>query len=347
MKVNQKDKMIKRKNELNFIDLFAGVGGFHIAMHSIGGKCVFASEWDKSARETYTANYYNQNKQLFDSGNFAGDINLVNPKTIPDFNILCAGFPCQPFSHAGLKKGFEDTRGTLFFNVAEIVKLKTDMGKQPDILVFENVKGLKNHDKGETLKTILRVIDELGYDFKYDILNTKYFGLPQNRERIYIVAWKKNKKKDFQFPLGIYKNNRVIFNREDLTKAKPTVLKDILVEDPSPKFTISDNMYRGHINRKLKHQEKGNGFGFSMVKESTIYTSTISARYWKDGSEILIEQPGSNPRRLTPREAFNLQGYPHNFKLHQSEKQCLMQAGNSVSIPVVKTLAKEILKQLL
>lgn len=333
--------------KFNFIDLFAGVGGFHIAMHSIGGTCVFASEWDKNARETYIENYSKKNKRLFESGNFAGDINEVNPKDIPDFNILCAGFPCQPFSHAGLKRGFEDTRGTLFFNVAEIVKVKTDCGKKPDIIVLENVKGLKTHDKGETLKTILRVIDELGYDFKYEILNTKHFGLPQNRERIYIVAWKKNKKKQFKFPLGLYKNNRVIFDKEDLTKAKPTLLEDILEPNPLPKYTISDNMYRGHINRKLKHQQKGNGFGFSMVKGSTPYSNTISARYWKDGSEILIEQEGKNPRRLTPREAFNLQGYPRTFKLHNSEKQSLMQAGNSVSIPVVKTLAKEILKQLL
>ena len=139
---------------------------------------------------------------------------------------------------------------------------------------------------------------ELGYSYKYEILNTKHFGLPQNRERIYIVAWI-NKKKDFKFPLGIHKNNIVIFEKEELIKAKPTVLRDILVEDPLPKFTISDKMYHGHINRKQKHQEKGNGFGFSMVKETTPYTNTISARYWKDGSEILIEQPNKNPRRLT------------------------------------------------
>ena len=147
-----------KKSKFKFIDLFAGVGGFHIAMNSIGGECEFASEWDKGARETYINNYYKHNKKLFDSGNFAGDINLINPKAIPDFNILCAGFPCQPFSHAGLKKGFEDTRGTLFFNVAEIIKQKTDMGKQPEVIVLENVKGLKTHDKGQTLKIILRVI---------------------------------------------------------------------------------------------------------------------------------------------------------------------------------------------
>lgn len=333
--------------KFNYIDLFAGVGGFHIAMNSIGGTCVFASEWDKNARETYIGNYYEHNKTLFDSGNFAGDINLVDPNLIPDFNVLCAGFPCQPFSHAGLKKGFEDTRGTLFFNIAEIVKIKADSGKQPDVIVLENVKGLKTHDKGETLKRIIGIINELGYECNFEILNSKHFGLPQNRERIYIVAWIKGKKKEFQFPLGIYKNNKVIFNKEDLIKAKPTLIKDILVPNPLPKYTISDNMLRGHINRKLKHMEKGNGFGFSLVKETTPYSNTISARYWKDGSEILIDQPGKNPRRLTPREAFNLQGYPQGFKLHKSDKHSLMQAGNSVSVPVVKTLAKEILKQLL
>ena len=155
--------MRKENTKFKFIDLFAGIGGFHIAMHSAGGKCVFASEWDKYARITYEANYKQNNEELFINGNFNSDINDADPTKIPDFDVLCAGFPCQPFSNAGLKKGFEDTRGTLFFNIAEIINTKKKKGKAPKVLLLENVKGLKGHDKGKTLKTIIKVLDELGY----------------------------------------------------------------------------------------------------------------------------------------------------------------------------------------
>ena len=169
--------------KLTFIDLFAGIGGFHIAMHRNGVECVFASEWDKFARQTYESNFRDISPSLFQKGNFAGDINKVELSSIPDFDILCGGFPCQPFSIAGLKRGFEDTRGTLFFRIAQIVKNKCDNQYPPKVLLLENVKGLLHHDKGRTLDTICDVLDDLGYNVRYKVLNAKNFGVPQNRER--------------------------------------------------------------------------------------------------------------------------------------------------------------------
>ena len=200
-----------KKNKFTFIDLFAGIGGFHTAMHSVGGKCVFASEWDKYARISYEANYKDIEPDLFQKdsyGNylfFNNDITEAIPESIPAFDVCCGGFPCQPFSIAGLRRGFEDTRGTLFFNIANIVKQKIDSGIPPKVLFLENVKGLKTHMKGETLKTILATLDELGYAYNYDVLNAKYFGVPQNRERLFIVAWYKDivKATTFKFPYGI------------------------------------------------------------------------------------------------------------------------------------------------
>ncbi len=344
--------MKKEKTKFKFIDLFAGIGGFHIAMHSAGGKCVFASEWDKYARITYEANYKKNNEDLFLNGNFNSDINDADPNKIPDFDVLCAGFPCQPFSNAGLKKGFEDTRGTLFFNIAEIVHTKKEKGKAPKVLLLENVKGLKGHDKGKTLKTIIKVLDDLGYYVDSKVLNSKYFGVPQNRERLFIVAWLKTKKspEKFIFPLGLDNNNKVIFDEAKLpSNAKAVRLGDILLPEVEKKYTISDKLFSGHQRRLTEHKAKGNGFGFSLFDENSPYTSTISARYYKDGSEILIAQKDENPRKLSPIEAGLLQGYPmkKEFKLVVSDVQAYKQFGNSVSVPVVKTLAKEIIKQLL
>ena len=161
----------KQNNQLKFIDLFAGIGGFHLAFHSIGAECVFASEWDKFARHTYEHNFKKISPNLFENGNFNVDINDQKPEEIPDFDILCAGFPCQPFSNAGLKKGFEDTRGTLFFKLAEIVHHKIKKGSAPKVLLLENVKGLKSHDKGHTLKTIIRILEELGYIVGFEVLS--------------------------------------------------------------------------------------------------------------------------------------------------------------------------------
>ena len=196
------------KKIFTFIDLFAGIGGFHTAMHSVGGKCVYASEWDKNARISYEANYKDIEPKLFTKDKegryiyFNEDINDAIPSEIPDFDICCGGFPCQPFSVAGLKRGFNDTRGTLFFNIANIVKEKIEAGTPPRVLFLENVRGLKNHDKGNTLKVILATLNELGYGYSYNVLNAKYFGVPQNRERLFIIAWYKKlvNVDEFRFP---------------------------------------------------------------------------------------------------------------------------------------------------
>jgi DNA (cytosine-5)-methyltransferase 1 len=323
-----------------FIDLFAGIGGFRIALQNLGGKCIFTSEWDENAKKTYRSNF---GETPF------GDITKESTKKyIPEkFDVLCGGFPCQPFSHAGLKKGFEDTRGTLFFDVVDIINKRKENGNPIKIIFLENVKGLKNHDKGNTLKTILRTLDELGYDVSTEVLNSKNFGLPQNRERIFIVAWLKEMKKTFHFPYGIDNNDEVIYEKEKLMNVKSTHVGEILLKNPDTKYTISDKLYAGHIRRRKEHKEKGNGFGFSTVNENTQYTSTISARYYKDGSEILIEQKDANPRKLTPREAANLQGYPEEYIIPVSDNQAYKQFGNSVSVPVIQTIFNEIKKQLL
>ena len=323
-----------------FIDLFAGIGGFRISLQNAGGKCIFTSEWDKFSQITYRANF---GETPF------GDITKESTKTyIPEeFDVLCGGFPCQPFSHAGLKKGFEDTRGTLFFDVADIINRRIENGKPIKVIFLENVKGLKNHDKGNTLKTILRTLDDLGYNVEKEVLNSKNFGLPQNRERIFIVAWLKESEREFKFPLGIDENENIIFDLKDISKVKKTKVGDILSSNIDAKYTISDKLYAGHIRRRKEHGEKGNGFGFSSFNTDSTYTSTISARYYKDGSEILIEQDDANPRKLTPREAAKLQGYPEDFIIPVSDNQAYKQFGNSVSVPVIQTVFNEIKKQLL
>lgn len=368
--------------KFTFIDLFAGIGGFHTAMHSVGGKCVFASEWDKYARISYEANYKDIEPTLFQKDNngnylyFNEDITKADPVTIPVFDVCCGGFPCQPFSVAGLRRGFEDTRGTLFFNIANIVKQKIETGNPPKVLFLENVKGLKSHMKGETLKTILATLDELGYAYNYEVLNAKYFGVPQNRERLFIIAWYKKlvKADTFKFPYGIAPNNDTIYEKsKDIAdKVIKTKVSDIFEPEKTMDeyYTISDRMWIGHQRRKERNRANGKGFGYSLFCSDCVYCSTISARYWKDGSEILIDQSdkGLNPRRLTPVEAGRLQGYrilgngwqnPEcanndnynsknpEFKIVVSRKEAYHQFGNSVAIPVIKRLAKEIVEQLL
>ncbi len=369
------------KRKYTFIDLFAGIGGFHTALHSVGAKCVFASEWDKNARLAYEANYIGIEPNLFKKNKkgeylyFNEDINDIVPSKVPNFDICCGGFPCQPFSVAGLKRGFEDTRGTLFFNIANLVKEKIEAGYPPRVLFLENVRGLKNHDKGKTLKVILATLDELGYGYSYEVLNAKYFGVPQNRERLFIIAWYKGivDVDSFKFPYGIAENGSTIFDKEKLKYGTlPTKVSDIFEPSvvTSPSFTISDRMWEGHQNRKERNRINGKGFGFSLFNADSAYTSTISARYWKDGSEILIDQTelGLNPRTLTPVEAGRLQGYrilgngwehPEcannqnynasnpEFRIVVSKKEAYRQFGNSVAIPVIKRLAEEIIKQLM
>jgi DNA (cytosine-5)-methyltransferase 1 len=350
-------------------------------MHSVGGKCVYASEWDKYARISYEENYKNIEPNLFKKDKngryiyFNEDINDAIPSEIPDFDICCGGFPCQPFSVAGLKRGFEDTRGTLFFNIANIVREKIKAGVPPKVLFLENVRGLKNHDNGNTLKVILATLDELGYNYSYCVLNAKYFGVPQNRERLFIIAWFREliKVEEFNFPYGLDAQGKIIYNKEELKKGTlPTKVSDIFEPEDAieAKYTISDRMWEGHQKRKERNRKNGKGFGYSLFSAGSTYTSTISARYWKDGSEILIDQSdkGLNPRILTPVEAGRLQGYriigkgwqhPEcannqnyndnnpEFKIVVSNKEAYHQFGNSVAIPVIKALAKEIVKQLL
>lgn len=263
----------------------------------------------------------------------------------------------------------------MFFNIANLVKEKIDAGYPPRVLFLENVRGLKNHDKGKTLKVILATLDELGYGYSYEVLNAKYFGVPQNRERLFIIAWYKGivDVDYFKFPYGIAENGSTIFDKEKLKEGTlPTKVSDIFEPSvvTSPSFTISDRMWEGHKNRKERNRISGKGFGYSLFNGDSAYTSTISARYWKDGSEILIDQTelGLNPRTLTPVEAGRLQGYrilgngwehPEcannqnyndsnpEFRIVVSKKEAYRQFGNSVAIPVIKKLAEEILKQLM
>lgn len=307
----KKDKQSKFK----MIDLFAGIGGIRLGFESIGGECVFTSEWDGPAQKTYQTNF----EELP-----YGDITKVQPEEIPSFDILLAGFPCQPFSQAGKKLGLADTRGTLFFDIAKIVE-----HHRPTVVFLENVKRFRSHDEGRTFETIKSILEGLGYEIYADVLNAKNFGVPQNRERIYIIGFLG--KTNFTFPKP---------------SGKKTRLGDILEKNVDPKYTLSDRLWAGHQRRKKEHQEKGYGFGYSLFNENSEYTSTISARYYKDGSEILIEQKGKNPRKLTPREAARLQGFPDDFIISTSDSQAYKQFGNSVAVPVIKALAKEINKAL-
>lgn len=298
------------------IDLFAGIGGIRQPFQKHGGYNVYSSEWDKFAQTTYRINY----GEIPD-----GDITLVNEKDIPDHDILLAGFPCQPFSQAGLHKGFEDTRGTLFFDIARILN-----EKRPKAFMLENVKQLRGHDKGNTIKVILSVLDELNYYVPNpQILNGYHFGLPQNRERIIIVGFNRDylpeNFKEFEYPVGQIDEK--------------VCVGDVLEESVGERFTISDKLWEGHQARKKKHKKKGNGFGFALFNEDSKYTSTISARYYKDGSEALIEQSGKNPRMLTPRECARLQGFPEDFVIPVSNAQSYKQFGNSVCIPVIEAVA--------
>lgn len=300
---------------IKIIDLFAGIGGIRKGFElAFGGnvECVFTSEIDKHAIETYKANYGDEN--------IHGDITQIDPSNIPDHDILLAGFPCQPFSQAGLKKGFKDTRGTLFFNIEKIL-----IEKKPQAFLLENVKQLKGHDQGKTLKIILDNLEIAGYRTFVKVLAAKDFGIPQNRERIFIIGFLDDSI-DFEFP-------------ESLNI--PTKVGNILEKKVASSYTISDKLWEGHLRRKEMHKHKGNGFGYSLFNEDSPYTNTISARYYKDGSEILIEQKGKNPRKLTAREAARLQGFPDEFIIPVSNTQAYKQFGNSVCVPVIQAVAQQ------
>ena len=304
--------------KIKIIDLFAGIGGIRLGFEKASNdiECVFTSEINPYSIKTYCSNFPNEE--------IAGDITLIDEKTIPNHDVLLAGFPCQPFSQAGLKKGFSDTRGTLFFDIERILK-----EKKPKAFLLENVKQLKGHNKGNTLKTIIEHLKEIGYEnVQYEILKARDFGLPQNRERIYIVGFL-DKEIHFEFPKPLQTSTKV---------------GDILELEVDEKYTISDRLWAGHQRRKIENKAKGKGFGYGLFNENSEYTNTISARYYKDGSEILIEQKGKNPRKLTPREAARLQGFPEDFIIPVSDNQAYQQFGNSVAVNVIEKIAEQILK---
>jgi DNA (cytosine-5)-methyltransferase 1 len=318
-----------------FIDLFAGIGGFRIAMQNLGGKCVFTSEWDKEAQRTYRANF---GEVPF------GDITKEEiKKFIPDgFDVLCAGFPCQAFSIAGKRGGFEDTRGTLFFDVAEIIQ-----HKQPKAFFLENVKGLRSHDRGKTLTTILNVLrNDLGYFVpEPQIMNAKDFGVPQNRERIFIVGFRADQNiKEFEYPKPLKK--KVVFGN---IKEK---------EVPATKFFLSTQYLQTLKNHKTRHENKGNGFGYEIIPDDGIANAVVCGGMGRERNLVIDnritdytpttkikgEVNREGIRKMTPREWARLQGFPDKFKIPVADASAYKQFGNSVAVPAIKATAKEIIK---
>jgi DNA (cytosine-5)-methyltransferase 1 len=318
--------MASSKKYFRFIDLFAGVGGLRIPFEA-QGECVFTSEKDSSARNVYSKNF---NEKLEDIDTDISEIGEHIPESFPAHDLLLAGFPCQPFSHAGLRKGFDDIRGTLFFSIASIVAVR-----RPKVILLENVRGLKGHDHGFTFRTIRETLEGLGYVFHAKVLNARDFGLPQNRNRLFMVCLRDDLPGafDFEFPEPTHA-------REELR------VGDFLDARVDERFTISDKLWEGHKRRKTINTQNGKGFGYQLFNRESQYVATISARYYKDGSEVLIEQKGKNPRKLTPNEARRLQGFPENFKLPDSEVQAYRQFGNAVPVNVIHALAKSLKRYL-
>lgn len=320
------------KPDFTFIDLFAGIGGFRLAMQANNCKCVFSSEWNSFAQKTYMANF---GEMPF------GDITKETVKRyIPaSFDILCAGFPCQPFSIAGVSKkkslgretGFKDkTQGTLFFEVADIL-----YRHRPKAFFLENVKNLVSHDKGNTFRVIRSTLEELGYSVHYKVMDGCHY-VPQHRERIMIVGFDKRRyhgMENFEFP--------------DMDGKAVPCLKTILEDKPDAKYTLSDKLWNYLQRYAEKHRAQGNGFGYGLASPEGI-SRTLSARYYKDGSEILIPQgEGRNPRRLTPKECSRLMGYPEQFIINRvSDVQAYRQCGNSVVVPLITDVATHIVKTL-
>lgn len=316
-------------HRFKFIDLFAGIGGFRLGLQTVGGQCVFTSEWDIHSQKTYKAWFGEVPK---------GDITKIDPKDIPDHDILAAGFPCQPFSLAGVSKknslghahGFKcATQGTMFFYVATIAQIK-----RPPVLMLENVKNLLSHDKGNTWKIIKFALEELEYKVFHKVIDAADY-VPQHRERVFIVCFDKRvfgEELPFTFP--------------DKPATPRKTLSEILDPNPDEKYTLSDHLWNYLQDYAKKHQEKGNGFGFGLVnpkENSDVVTRTLSARYHKDGSEILIAQEGKNPRRLTPYECARLMGFPDNIKIVVSDTQAYRQFGNALCPLIAEAVAEEVL----
>ncbi len=322
--------------KFTFIDLFAGVGGFRIAMQNLGGKCVFSSEIDKFAKKTYEHNF---GEVPF------GDITKINEKKVPEHDVLCAGFPCQAFSIAGKRKGFKDeTRGTLFYDIARIIK-----EKQPKAFFLENVKGLTNHDKGRTLKTILKVLrDDLNY-FVPDpkVMNAKDFGVPQKRERIFIIGFRKDLGiENFEYPKPLKK--KVVF--ADIKENN----------EVSVKYYLSDTYKKSLIEHKKRHADKGNGFGYEIIKDNECANAVVVGGMGrernividcrlKDFTPITKIKGHVNKdywRRMTPREYARLQGFPDNYDIPVSDAQAFKQFGNSVAVPAIQATAEKLIEKI-
>ena len=334
------------KGAFRFIDLFAGIGGLRIGFDEIGGQCLFTSEWDTHAQQTYSANFHDGSDHQME-----GDITKIHAEDIPEHDVLLAGFPCQPFSIAGISKknalgrehGFRcEAQGTLFFDVARIIEYH-----QPKAFLLENVKNLVNHDKGNTFQIILETLEkELGYQVDHLVINAQRF-VPQNRERIFIAGFRD--KNDFTFDNLILPDTlegptlNSILHPEDGTEATERHFTVGKKGEVAEKYTLTDHLWNYLQGYAKRHREKGNGFGFGLVGPDDI-ARTLSARYYKDGSEILIRQAGKNPRRLTPRECSRLMGFDgpgeSRFVIPVSDAQAYRQFGNAVVVPVANEVAK-------
>ena len=318
---SQHQSSVSKESTFTFTDLFAGIGGMRLAFEFHGGDCVYSNEWNKYCQQTYFANFGEQPD---------GDITKIDARIIPNHDILVAGFPCQPFSIAGVSKkqslgratGFEDkTQGTLFFDICRILK-----AKRPKAFMLENVKNLKSHDHGNTFRVITESLDELDYEVFHAVLDGQNY-VPQHRERILIVGFDRQRYgKDIEFDFNITP-----------VQPKPAV-REILESNPDDKYTLSDKLWKYLQDYAEKHRAAGNGFGYGLADLDGI-SRTLSARYYKDGSEILIPQEGKNPRRLTPRECARLQGFPDSFKIVVSDTQAYKQFGNSVVVPLMTDVA--------
>jgi DNA (cytosine-5)-methyltransferase 1 len=346
-----------QKYTFTFIDLFAGIGGIRIAFERAGGKCIFSSEYDPHSQKTYKS-FFGENPDFSNIYHTdpPGDITKIPPQRIPAHNILTGGFPCQPFSLAGVSKkmslgrphGFDDlTQGTLFFNIKEIIK-----EKQPSAFLLENVKNLKSHDHGNTFDVITSTLTGLGYTIFYNVIDAGWWT-PQHRERIYIIGFKKrigNQKweiKDFPEFMNI-----------KLPKRRANTLSQILENNVPDRYTLGPNTWATLERHKAHHESIGQGFGYSLIHPpfDDKTTRTLSARYHKDGAEILIYQEGKRPRRLTPLECCRLMGFPGecekyfdrsgNFPQPVSDTQAYRQFGNSVSVPVVTEIAQLIIDKM-
>ena len=318
---------VQDKN-FTFVDLFAGIGGMRLAFGAAGGRCVFSSEWDRYCQKTYFANFGVVPH---------GDITKISERDVPLHDILTAGFPCQPFSVAGVSKknslgrahGFADaTQGTLFFDIVRILD-----AKRPAAFLLENVKNLKSHDGGRTWSVIMEALEDLDYEVSARVLDGRHW-VPQHRERVFIVGLDRKRFGGAAFDFDVLQ-----------TPAVSPKLADILEKDADEKYTLSDRLWQYLQDYAEKHRGLGNGFGFGLADPDGV-TRTLSARYHKDGSEILIPRKEGNPRRLTPRECARLQGYGDDFRIVVSDTQAYRQFGNSVAVPLVSEVARRLVETL-